>query len=73
MYCEIREETRTEHNHRERRGWAQMGLSDLFIRLPFTVCQAQWQVLDTDRNWTGACPGGTHSLGVGKQMVKQIT
>lgn len=50
MYCGIREETRNEHNHRERRGWTQMGLPDLFIQLPFTVCQAQWQVLATDRS-----------------------
>lgn len=38
------------------RGWTQMGLSDLFIQLPFTMCQAQWQVLDTDRNWIRCLP-----------------
>lgn len=50
-----------------------MGLPDLFIQLPFTVCQAQWQVLATGRSWIGACPGGTHGLGAGKQMAQQIT
>lgn len=41
-----------------------MRLPDLFIQLPFTMCQAQRQVLDTDRNWIrclpwrGSQPGG---------------
>lgn len=28
-----------------------MALSDLFIELPFTMCQALWQALGTDRTW----------------------
>ena len=29
----------------------QMAFSDLFIQLPFTMCQALWQALGTDRTW----------------------
>ena len=29
----------------------QMAFSDLFIQLPFTMCQALWQALGTDRSW----------------------
>lgn len=29
-----------------------MALSDLFIGLPFTRCQALWQARGTDRTWT---------------------